>query len=84
MWNNDGYREIDNSMAARGIEPVGTRLPAPDLPGVARALGAQAVRVRDPATLDAALRSAPAAGVPTLIELRQADFVRTETSWYGA
>ncbi len=84
VWNNDGYREIDNSMAARGIEPVGTRLPAPDLPGVARALGAQAVRVRDPATLDAALRSAPAAGVPTLIELRQADFVRTETSWYGA
>jgi acetolactate synthase I/II/III large subunit len=44
VWNNQGYLEIENSMIAAGIAPVGIKPSAPDFVKIAKAYGVDAVR----------------------------------------
>jgi acetolactate synthase-1/2/3 large subunit len=68
--DNGGYEEIRAEMQARGDEPLGVDLPAPDFVAVARALGCAAEHVDDSAELAAALERARSALEPTLIHAR--------------
>jgi acetolactate synthase-1/2/3 large subunit len=67
VFVNAGYGEIRNEMQDAGFAPVGTELPPPDLPGVARALGCAGEAVAEPDALPAALAAAFARDVPTVI-----------------
>ena len=74
VWNNSSLKQIRDDMLAAGIEPVGVSGRNPDFEGLAAALGAQALRVRGPEALGAALSRALAARGPTLLEVRAGDF----------
>jgi len=74
LWNNRGYGEIRDFMAARGIAPQGVALAAMDFCAIADACGWRSARPDGFAELDAALDAAAAARLPTLIELDAARF----------
>ncbi|MEP6123125.1 MAG: 5-guanidino-2-oxopentanoate decarboxylase [Nitratireductor sp.] len=69
VWNNRGFQEIETSMRAAGIVPVGVRPSAPDFCAVATAYGMAAERIDALADLGAAVARARRAGGPALIEL---------------
>jgi acetolactate synthase-1/2/3 large subunit len=64
---NGGYGEIRREMDEIGFQPVGVDLGAPDLPGVARALGGHGVTLDGAHQLSAALDEAFERPGPTLI-----------------
>ena len=74
VWNNAALGQIRDDMVAAGIPPTDVVARNPDFIALARACGAQAVRVRDAAHLTEALRLALVASGPTLIEVAGADF----------
>jgi len=83
IWNNNGYREIRQGMLAASIPPTGVDVPAPDFLQMATALGCEACRVRSLPELKTALQASRQAGVPTVIELRQEDFLSLPAGqWY--
>jgi thiamine pyrophosphate-dependent acetolactate synthase large subunit-like protein len=67
--DNDGYGEIRNEMRERGDDLVGTELPSPDFPALARALGCRGVRADTREGVAAALDGAFGAGRPTVIHV---------------
>lgn len=67
VFVNDGYGEIRNEMEDAGFAPVGVELPAPDLPGVAAALGCTGEAVTAPDALPDAIARAFARSAPTVI-----------------
>ncbi|MEV5969438.1 thiamine pyrophosphate-dependent enzyme [Streptomyces sp. NPDC051921] len=67
VFDNGGYGEIREEMAARGDTPTAVDLPAVDLPGLARAYGGRGVTVRSPAELAAALAEALVTPGPTVV-----------------
>ena len=75
VWNNDALGQIRDDMQAAGIPPVGVVARNPDFPAVARAFGAEGMRVRSPAELTEGIRRALARKGPTLIEAVEADFL---------
>jgi acetolactate synthase I/II/III large subunit len=75
LWNNRGYEEIRRFMREGGIEPTGVDPPNPDFLQVAAGLGCHAVRTRNLAALQVALRQAALASGPTLIELDEREMV---------
>jgi len=83
VWNNNGYREIENSMIARGVPAGSTRILAPDFAAAAAAHRCEYACPRTTDALGEALQAALAADRPTVIELMEADFL-TEPSgqWY--
>jgi acetolactate synthase-1/2/3 large subunit len=83
IWNNDGYGEIKQGMLAASIDPVGVDIFTPDLLAAAAALGCETVRAVDLATLTQALQAAQQHKVPTVIELRQENFIsQAAGQWY--
>ncbi|PYE19640.1 acetolactate synthase-1/2/3 large subunit [Paraburkholderia silvatlantica] len=74
VWNNEGYGEIRKYMVARDITPVGVDPYTPDFITIARGFGCAARTVDDPAALAGALEDAQAFGVPTVIEIREANW----------
>jgi len=83
IWNNNGYREIKQGMLAASIPPTGVDVPAPDFLQMATALGCEACRVRSLPELESALQASRQAGVPTVIELLQEDFLSLPAGqWY--
>jgi acetolactate synthase-1/2/3 large subunit len=64
---NHGWGQIRNVMRTAGVEPIGVSFPAPDLVGLARALGAEGVRVDAPEHLGSALDAALMRATPTVI-----------------
>lgn len=74
LWNNFGYGEIRKYMDQRDISPVGVDIYTPDFMALARAFGCEAASVDDPPALDAQLRRAVSREVPTVIEIREADW----------
>ncbi|SAL65391.1 glyoxylate carboligase [Caballeronia arvi] len=74
LWNNFGYGEIRKYMDQRDISPVGVDIYTPDFMALASAFGCEATRADDPSTLDAELRRAVSREVPTVIEIREADW----------
>ncbi|MFF1421438.1 5-guanidino-2-oxopentanoate decarboxylase [Streptomyces sp. NPDC058280] len=67
VFDNGGYGEIRDEMAARGDAPVAVDLTPVDLPALARAYGGRGERADTPAALADALTRALAAPVPTVI-----------------
>ncbi|MGI9502369.1 MAG: thiamine pyrophosphate-dependent enzyme, partial [Geminicoccaceae bacterium] len=65
VWNNRGYREIENAMVDADIVPRGVKPSAPDFVKVAEAYGMRAERVTDDVALKKAVASAKG---PCLIE----------------
>jgi acetolactate synthase-1/2/3 large subunit len=83
IWNNEGYREIKQGMLAAEIEPAGVDIYTPDLLKVAQGLGCAAVRASSLDELARALQEAQHENRPTVIELRQADFITLPAGdWY--
>jgi acetolactate synthase-1/2/3 large subunit len=75
LWNNFGYGEIRKYMTARDIALVGVDLYTPDFVTLASGFGCDAARVDDPLTLAAAIRKAASRPVPTVIEVREAEWM---------
>ncbi|MBO0517863.1 thiamine pyrophosphate-dependent enzyme, partial [Streptomyces beijiangensis] len=67
VFDNGGYGEIRDEMAARGDTPTAVDLPRVDLPALARAYGGRGVVVRSPGELAAVLTRALTTPGPTLI-----------------
>ncbi|BCQ26342.1 5-guanidino-2-oxopentanoate decarboxylase [Caballeronia sp. NK8] len=74
LWNNFGYGEIRKYMDQRDISPVGVDIYTPDFIALAKAFGCEAARADDPQALDTQLRKAISREVPTVIEVREADW----------
>ncbi|MEU1195159.1 thiamine pyrophosphate-dependent enzyme [Streptomyces sp. NPDC005813] len=69
VFDNGGYGEIRDEMAARGDTPTAVDLAPVDLPALARSYGGQGTRVRDPRELTTALTEALRTPGPTLITI---------------
>ncbi|WP_202874983.1 thiamine pyrophosphate-binding protein [Kribbella albertanoniae] len=67
--NNGGYAEIREQMVDRGIVPQAVDLYQPDLPAMARAIGAYGVEAESAAVLGELASAALTADRPTLIQL---------------
>ncbi|MFF0561611.1 5-guanidino-2-oxopentanoate decarboxylase [Streptomyces sp. NPDC004266] len=72
VFDNGGYGEIREEMAARGDAPVAVDLPAVDLPALARAYGGRGAMVRSPEELADALALALTAPGPTVLTVPDA------------
>jgi acetolactate synthase-1/2/3 large subunit len=75
IWNNHGYGEIQRCFEQSGVESVGVDLQTPDFVELGRGFGCTARRAHDLGELVSALKQAAEDSRPTLIEVRQADFV---------
>jgi acetolactate synthase-1/2/3 large subunit len=83
LWNNQGYREIKQGMLAAGVEPTGVDIFTPDLLSAAAALGCHTARPTDLDQLTEVLAEAARQDRPTLVELRQEDFISQPAGdWY--
>jgi acetolactate synthase-1/2/3 large subunit len=69
IFSNGGYKMIKDEMLARGSEPLGVDLRAPDFPALARAFGGRGVRLPGVAGFAETVRTALVANGPTLIEV---------------
>jgi len=75
LWNNDAYGQILDGMVERQIEPIGVTPLNPDFQVLAAAFGCARANPKDEAALEAELRAALVREAPTLIEVRERDFV---------
>lgn len=67
VFDNGGYGEIRDEMAARGDRPTAVDLPPVDLPALARAYGGQGTVARSPEALAEALAHALTVPGPTIV-----------------
>ena len=75
LWNNNGYGEIKSYMEARGIEPIGVDIFTPDFLTIARGFGCEAQTLKAPDDLPGILKAALECKWPTIIEIREDDYV---------
>ena len=75
LWNNSGYGEIKRFMEEADIATIGVDIHTPDFIGLGRAFGCEVASVSDLEALKAELTAANQRRIPTLIEVRQEDFV---------
>jgi 5-guanidino-2-oxopentanoate decarboxylase len=74
VWNNSALGQIRDDMVAAGIAQLGVIGRNPDFVALAKACGAEGYRVRSPAALTEAIRTALSHAGPTLIEAIASDF----------
>ena len=72
IWNNRGYGEIRDYMAARGIPQIGVDIYTPDFLAIARGFGCEAMRAETLDQLAEALRQSQRRKRPTVIEIEEA------------
>jgi acetolactate synthase-1/2/3 large subunit len=75
LWNNNGYGEIKRFMEDADIPRVGVDIYTPDFIGLGRAFGCEVATATDHAQLKSELLAASQRTLPTLIEVKQEDFV---------
>jgi len=75
IWNNNGYAEIKRFMAEGDIPQIGVDIYTPDFIGLGKAFGCHAVVANDLKQLQQALVTAAAGQLPTVIEVKQHNFV---------
>lgn len=75
LWNNSGYAEIKRFMVEGGIPQIGVDIYTPDFQGIAAAFGCEVAKADNLSALSRELKAAHARLGPTLIEVRQEDFV---------
>ena len=84
VWNNNGYGEIENSMLARNVPATHARVTPPDFAAAAAAHHCGYANPASLAELHSALEAAVNAAAPTLIEVRERDFLTTPSGqWYA-
>ncbi|MFE7711326.1 thiamine pyrophosphate-binding protein [Streptomyces sp. NPDC057486] len=71
VFDNGGYGEIRDEMAARGDTPTAVDMPSVDLPALARAYGGHGVHADSPEALTRALSLALTTPGPTLITVTE-------------
>ena len=71
VWNNRGYGEIRDYMAARGIPQIGVDIYTPDFLAIARGFGCEALRAETLDQLAEALRQSQRRKRPTVIEIEE-------------
>ena len=77
VWNNERYEMIAQNFEAAGMTPIACDIYTPDFVAIARAYGCEALRVTNEHELGDALRASTSKNVPTLIEVRETDFLTT-------
>jgi acetolactate synthase-1/2/3 large subunit len=75
IWNNQGYGEIQRCFEESGVGSIGVDLHTPDFVELGKSFGCSACRAGDIEELKNALKKAAENSRPTLIEVRQDDFV---------
>ena len=75
IWNNSGYGEIKRFMVDGDIATIGVDIHTPDFPGLGRAFGCEVDTVGNLRELKESLLAASQRNLPTLIEMKQHDFV---------
>lgn len=75
VWNNNGYGEIKRFMAEDDIAPIGVDIYTPDFIGLGKAFGCHAVVADDLNELKKALVLATTRQLPTVIEVKQQNFI---------
>ncbi len=70
VMNDSLYAMCDQGMRTMGWSPFGTAIPPTDFVSIARAMGADGVRVEREADLDDALRTAMEASGPFVVDVR--------------
>ncbi len=75
IWNNGALGQIRDDMLASGIPPTDVVARNPDFVALALACGGHGIRVTDPDSLTAALRTALQTVGPTLVEIDAGRFV---------
>lgn len=73
VWNNDGYGEIRDFMAARALPQIGVDLFTPDFVAASRALGCDAERATSLEHLVGLVLAAQDADRPMIIEVHEQD-----------
>lgn len=76
VWNNQRYEMIAQNFETAGMEPVACDIHTPDFLMIARGYGCQAVRATSLVELKTALVESSRCNVPTLIEVREEDFIQ--------
>jgi len=75
VWNNQGYGEIESSMLAAGITPVGVSPKPPQLDALAQAYGLQYQRLNQLHDLTALLQQSAQGSSPVIIEVDQQEIM---------
>jgi acetolactate synthase-1/2/3 large subunit len=75
VWNNERYEMIAQNFESAGMSPIACDIHTPDFLAIARAYGCEAVRATTPGELVKALASSVKFAGPTLIEVREQDFL---------
>ncbi len=76
VWNNEGYSMIAQNFRDAGMKPIACDIYTPDILAIARGYGCAAQSATDIDSFGAALQASTERDVPTVIELREADFIR--------
>jgi acetolactate synthase I/II/III large subunit len=76
VWNNERYEMIAQNFETAGMEPIACDIHTPDFLAIARGYGCSAVRARSIEELESALANSTAVDFPTVIEVREEDFLR--------
>jgi acetolactate synthase-1/2/3 large subunit len=71
IWNNRGYGEIRDYMAARGIPQIGVNIYTPDFLTIARGFGCEAMRAQTLDQVAEGLRQSQHRRGPTVIEIEE-------------
>ncbi|MEM7216947.1 MAG: 5-guanidino-2-oxopentanoate decarboxylase [Pseudomonadota bacterium] len=83
VWANAGYEEITNSMIGADVSTDSTMIGGPDYVALAAAYGLPSATPRDHTALASALAEAAAREGPTLVLVRQEDFLSQPSGeWY--
>jgi acetolactate synthase-1/2/3 large subunit len=75
VWNNECYDMIAQNFRDAGMEPIACDIYTPDFLKIAEGYGCPASRVTTLEEIKAALRESLQHGVPSLIEVMEADFI---------
>ncbi|MEP4484741.1 MAG: 5-guanidino-2-oxopentanoate decarboxylase [Halioglobus sp.] len=75
VWNNERYEMIARNFEAADMTPIACDIYTPDFIAIARGYGCEALRVTNYQELEEALHASVEKNVPTLIEVRETDFL---------
>lgn len=75
VWNNERYEMIAQNFETAGMEAIACDIHTPDFLAIAKAYGCRAERAQSTEQLVELLREHQKHSVPTLIEVREADFL---------
>ncbi|WP_299976283.1 5-guanidino-2-oxopentanoate decarboxylase [uncultured Pseudoteredinibacter sp.] len=75
VWNNQRYEMIAQNFETAGMQPIACDIHTPDFLAIASAYGCRAARAENPTQLIELLREHGEHNMPTVIEVREADFL---------